>query len=105
MAYYQQGYQQPGGYQQGYQPQQMYQQYQQPSQQYGNYGGYFQQNVFSVNAWQVSYPRTNSYMCNVYTMGGSRYFEYVSGNGAGEGGGSGDKYVYVCGLLLIIYLN
>lgn len=83
MAYYQQGYQQPGGYQQGYQPQQMYQQYQQPSQQYGNYGGYFQQNVFSVNAWQVSYPRTNLYR---YTMCGSRYFEYVSGNGAGEGG-------------------
>lgn len=53
MAYYQQGYQQPGGYQQGYQPPQMYQQYQQPSQQYGNYGGYFQQNVFSVNAWQA----------------------------------------------------
>lgn len=89
MAYYQQGYQQPGGYQQGYQPQQMYQQYQQPSQQYGNYGGYFQQNVFSVNAWQVSSPRTNSYICNVYTMCGSRYFnhEYVSRNGAGEGGG------------------
>lgn len=70
MAYYQQGYQQPGGYQQGYQPQQMYQQYQQPSQQYGNYGGYFQQNVFSVNAWQVSSPRTNLYRCNVYTMAG-----------------------------------
>lgn len=47
MAYYQGGQQQGGYYQQ------QYQQYQQPSQCYGGYGGYFQQNVFSCNAWQA----------------------------------------------------
>jgi hypothetical protein len=31
----------------------VYEQYQQPSQHYGGYGGYFQQNVFGVQAWQV----------------------------------------------------
>ena len=60
-GYQQGGYQQPqGGQGQYYQTQ--YQQYQQPSQYYGGYGGYFQQNVFGVQAWQVrsSYNKSGS---------------------------------------------
>lgn len=60
-GYQQGGYQQPqGGQGQYYQTQ--YQQYQQPSQHYGGYGGYFQQNVFGVQAWQVksSYNKSGS---------------------------------------------
>lgn len=64
-GYQQGGYQQPqGGQGQYYQTQ--YQQYQQPSQHYGGYGGYFQQNVFGVQAWQAFQFQTPDELSHVY---------------------------------------
>lgn len=76
MAYYNQAGQYQAGYQQGHgQPvqhgqyyQQQYQHYQQPSQQYGDYGNYFQQSVFSTNAWQAFQFQTPNELQQVFQM-------------------------------------
>ncbi|CAG2197682.1 unnamed protein product [Mytilus edulis] len=74
MAYYNQGGQYQAGYQQGQPPQhgqyyqQQYQHYQQPSQQYGDYGNYFQQSVFSTNAWQAFQFQTPNELQQVFQM-------------------------------------